>query len=48
MHDMGGADVPVIIHNWDTASIDDAMNYWVGLSQGRWTDAQCDTNCVCP
>ena len=48
MHDMGGSDVPVVFHDWDTASLDEAMNYWVELSQGRWTDAQRDTNCACP
>lgn len=38
MHDQMGGDIPVIIVDWNDRTIGLAMDYWVNLSKGIWTD----------
>ncbi|RDB30857.1 hypothetical protein Hypma_005975 [Hypsizygus marmoreus] len=42
MHDRGGGDIPIIFVGWDAEYIARAMDYWVGLSKGTWSDAERD------
>lgn len=50
MHDQMGGDIPVIIVDWNDRTIGLAMDYWVNLSKGIWTDrleerdAECEYN----
>ncbi|KAJ7139516.1 hypothetical protein C8R44DRAFT_764676 [Mycena epipterygia] len=52
MHDKGGADIPIIVTAWDEERTNLAMNYWVDLSKGEWSDeeerkryTECDMFC---
>ncbi|KAG6918791.1 hypothetical protein DXG01_011543 [Tephrocybe rancida] len=40
MHDRGGGDIPVILFDWQQREITLAMDYWVGLSKGEWTEEE--------
>ncbi|KAJ7629346.1 hypothetical protein B0H17DRAFT_863647, partial [Mycena rosella] len=52
MHDKGGADIPIIVTAWDVARTKLAMDYWVDLSKGVWSEderlrryTECDAFC---
>jgi hypothetical protein len=45
MHDEGGADIPIIAVGWDEEILDRALDYWVGLSRGEWSEAERQTAC---
>ncbi|KAJ7451176.1 hypothetical protein FB451DRAFT_1051625 [Mycena latifolia] len=40
MHDKGGADIPIIMTFWDAERTRIAMDYWVALSKGEWTEEE--------
>jgi hypothetical protein len=46
MHDTGGADIPILITNWDENAISRAMEYWSELSKGEWTDSERSHKCA--
>lgn len=45
MHDEGGADIPVIAVAWNEEIMDRAIDYWVGLSRGEWSEAERQASC---
>ena len=45
MHDEGGADIPVIAVAWDEEIMDSAIDYWVGLSKGEWSETERQASC---
>ncbi|KAJ7171810.1 hypothetical protein C8R43DRAFT_874448 [Mycena crocata] len=52
MHDKGGADIPVIVTDWDDERTLQAMEYWVDSSEGEWSEeeqplryTECDSAC---
>ncbi|KAG5651494.1 hypothetical protein H0H81_008466 [Sphagnurus paluster] len=40
MHDRGGGDIPIIIVDWEPEFLAQALDYWVRLSKGEWTEEQ--------
>ncbi|KAJ7785698.1 hypothetical protein B0H16DRAFT_1753530 [Mycena metata] len=37
MHGMGGADIPIVLTNWDDERTERALKYWVDFSIGEWS-----------
>ncbi|KAF9031338.1 hypothetical protein BDZ89DRAFT_911643, partial [Hymenopellis radicata] len=40
VHDYGGADMPIIIVNWQTPIVEAALDYWVESSKNQWSEAE--------
>lgn len=45
MHDEGGGDIPILAVAWDEEIVDRALDYWVGLSRGEWSEVQRQASC---
>jgi hypothetical protein len=45
MHDQGGGDIPILVVGWDEEIMDHALDYWVELSRGKWSEAERQANC---
>jgi hypothetical protein len=40
MHDCEGADIPIIVANWEECEISRVMDYWSELIKGEWSDGE--------
>ncbi|KAJ6501470.1 hypothetical protein C8R47DRAFT_227848 [Mycena vitilis] len=40
MHDKGGADIPIILAEWNDQHVERAMEYWTHLSKGEWSEEE--------
>jgi hypothetical protein len=45
MHDCGGGDIPIIITSWEPDFTTHALDYWVELSQDKWSDSERNEKC---
>ncbi len=46
VHDYGGADMPVIIVDWQTPILEAALDYWVEASKNQWSETERAKQCV--
>jgi hypothetical protein len=43
MHDRGGGDIPFVVTSWAAKHTEKALEYWVGLSKGEWSEEERNT-----
>ncbi len=46
IHDYGGGDIPIICVDWNKEFVDMAMDYWVDLSENKWTKEEREYRCA--
>ena len=45
MHDQGGGNITILAVSWDEETIDGALDYWVELSTGTWSESERQSRC---